>query len=45
MSYLHTESLSVRSPLQSILGGNAHQDADPLKTQAAARAPLFPKSA
>ena len=35
----------VRSPLESILGGNLQSNADPLTVQATARAPLFPKSA
>jgi len=45
MGYLHAESLIVRSPLESILGGNFQPNENPVKTQAAALAPLFPKSA
>jgi site-specific recombinase XerD len=32
MGYMHAESLSVQSPLESILDGNVHQNAEPLKT-------------
>jgi hypothetical protein len=45
MGYLHAESLSVRSPLESLFGSNLRPLEHPVKTQAAARAPLFPKSA
>jgi hypothetical protein len=45
MGYLHAESLSVQSPLESILGGNFQANGGQAKTQAAARALLFPKSA
>lgn len=42
---LHAVSLSVRGPLESIVGWNAHQSEGPVKTYAPARALLFPKSA
>ena len=45
MGYLHAESLSVRSPLEMIMGGNLQPGGNPMQAQAAARAPLFPKSA
>ena len=45
MGFLHAESLSVRSPLESILGGNFQPSENPVRVQAAALAPLFPKSA
>ena len=45
MGFLHAESLSVRSPLESILGGNFQSTENPVSAQAAALAPLFPKSA
>jgi hypothetical protein len=45
MGYLHAKGRRVRSPLESILGGNLQSNADPLTVQAAACAPLFPKSA